>query len=527
MNLLIVDDEIRAIQAVQKNVPWQQLDFDQIFTATSKSKAIEIIEANPVDLLLCDIEMPFGSGLELLEWIQAKCLAIRCIFMTCHADFHYAQQALRLGSLDYILKPLDFEKLAQVLLLATNEIARQRQGGSPAEQYAAAAKQFWKDYVVGDIAAQPESIRLFWQQRGVKFDVQQRFLPVLASVKQWAEDTKKEEQKLYLYALRNMAEELFQAPAAAHHVVPLAGDSFLVVFSLPAGPSPEDISDLLKTASEALADAARGYLRTSVCCYVGEPVALPDLPAQLEALQTMDFNNVVLTTHCMLLAQCKTLYREQLRASPAHWRELLNSGEYSKLLREISNTVVQDSLHNSVNRAYLEKVNKEFNFLLYEFASRYGVSIDKLVDYEHGAGMMARALTSMEHFLRWLDFAIARMRGHEIEQKGSAANPVETVKHYIREHLDDELRADAIAAQVNLHPDYLGRIFKREVGIPLNQYVIHLKMHKAKWLMEHSILPISEIAAQVGYFNYSSFNRSFSKEHGMSPQEYKKLLRKG
>ncbi|OYO41027.1 hypothetical protein CG709_21350, partial [Lachnotalea glycerini] len=64
MNLLIVDDEIYAIQGILDSVNWDRLDFDNIFTANSYSQALNIFQNEKVAILVCDIEMPYGTGLD-------------------------------------------------------------------------------------------------------------------------------------------------------------------------------------------------------------------------------------------------------------------------------------------------------------------------------------------------------------------------------------------------------------------------------------------------------------------------------
>ncbi len=70
MNLLIVDDEVIAINAIMNTIDWDMLPLDQILTANSFQQAVQVFAEKPVDIVLCDIEMPQGNGLELIEWIN-------------------------------------------------------------------------------------------------------------------------------------------------------------------------------------------------------------------------------------------------------------------------------------------------------------------------------------------------------------------------------------------------------------------------------------------------------------------------
>ena len=67
MNLLILDDEIYTVRALQKSVDWKAAGIDTVEIAFNTEKAREIVSQNQVDVLLTDIEMPRESGLEFLE----------------------------------------------------------------------------------------------------------------------------------------------------------------------------------------------------------------------------------------------------------------------------------------------------------------------------------------------------------------------------------------------------------------------------------------------------------------------------
>ncbi|MGB8455504.1 MAG: helix-turn-helix domain-containing protein [Anaerocolumna sp.] len=110
-NLLIVDDEVYAIRGVREGVNWSRLNIKEVFTANSVKQAKEILLQHKVDIILCDIEMPQEDGLCLIKWLRGKNDEIECIFLTCHADFKFAQEALRLNSFDYLVKPVAYEIL--------------------------------------------------------------------------------------------------------------------------------------------------------------------------------------------------------------------------------------------------------------------------------------------------------------------------------------------------------------------------------------------------------------------------------
>ena len=112
MNLLLVDDERIAVRGMMQGVDWKGCGVDgEVLTAYNAAQALSVLEETPVSLILCDIEMPGESGIDLIRQVRARWPKTACIFLTCHADFTYAQEALWLGCLDYILKPAPYESI--------------------------------------------------------------------------------------------------------------------------------------------------------------------------------------------------------------------------------------------------------------------------------------------------------------------------------------------------------------------------------------------------------------------------------
>lgn len=126
MNLLIVNDEVIAIQGMMRTIQWQDIGIDEVKTAYDAQMARDIIAQWPVDIILCDIEMPGESGIELLSWIQEQHYIMESIILTCHADFEFAQQAVRLGCRDYILTPASYEVIAGKLSEAVAAVRRRQ-----------------------------------------------------------------------------------------------------------------------------------------------------------------------------------------------------------------------------------------------------------------------------------------------------------------------------------------------------------------------------------------------------------------
>ena len=84
MNLLIVDDEKFSVEALQNTVPWAELGIHHVFSCYNIQDAKELLENETINIMVCDIEMPSGSGLDLLAWVEKEGMPLVSILLTCH-----------------------------------------------------------------------------------------------------------------------------------------------------------------------------------------------------------------------------------------------------------------------------------------------------------------------------------------------------------------------------------------------------------------------------------------------------------
>ncbi len=117
MDLLIVDDESSLrdfLSIVFEDDGWRAE------TAASLAEGRAILQKDEPDLVLCDLMLPDGSGLELLREIKAQNPSIAVIMITAHTSTKSAVEALKAGAFDYIAKPFDIEELKIIVRKAVD-----------------------------------------------------------------------------------------------------------------------------------------------------------------------------------------------------------------------------------------------------------------------------------------------------------------------------------------------------------------------------------------------------------------------
>lgn len=127
MTLLIVNDEVVVADTMKAEIAWAEYGIDTVCVAYDACSAKEIIQGHDIDIMLCDIEMPRENGLALLRWIRGQGREIECIFLTCHAEFSYAQEAIGLRCQDYILTPAKYEDIGATIRRVVERIRSQKE----------------------------------------------------------------------------------------------------------------------------------------------------------------------------------------------------------------------------------------------------------------------------------------------------------------------------------------------------------------------------------------------------------------
>lgn len=147
MILLIINDERLNAETIKTDIPWRQYGIDEVHTAYDAHGAMKAIRSMPVDLMLCDIEMPGENGIELLRWARECYPEIECIFLTCHASFEYAKEAIGLGCQDYLLMPAPYDTIGDAVWKVVQRIKTRRTN----EKYQEYGKQVMQEKLTSTV----------------------------------------------------------------------------------------------------------------------------------------------------------------------------------------------------------------------------------------------------------------------------------------------------------------------------------------------------------------------------------------
>ncbi|MBQ9824074.1 MAG: response regulator [Solobacterium sp.] len=119
MNILMIDDDYLDLEGMQVLLKQLPLEISNVYTALSARAARETVKNKNIHIILCDVEMPEESGLDFARWLNQEGIMIPLIFVTSHASFEYAAEAVRLHVHDYLLKPVSAKALQEAMTRAS------------------------------------------------------------------------------------------------------------------------------------------------------------------------------------------------------------------------------------------------------------------------------------------------------------------------------------------------------------------------------------------------------------------------
>lgn len=515
MNVLLVDDEIYVVRALQKNINWTACEIDNAFIAFNAAKAREVLQKETVDILVTDIEMPGESGISLAKWIRDQNLHTEIVFLTSHEEFSYAQEAMHVGVIEYVVKPVDFksfEELIRKTVAKIHEDQEHQKNAAAAEQLESLSDvihaSFWTSIITGRFSNDIAEIQKQADQYDLKIDFSKAYQLVMLTLKE-ADLTKDNSN----YKSRSEAEQkimsLMEDTIIPEYCVEDYGwiyHRMWILFSEDGMPEKEGIERFIRACNELLG------INTAV--YVGGQCYIEEIYASFRQLETFDFENVSTTNGIVDTGASFTgtvLDKEFFKSVS----QFLATSHYKELKEYIAHTKEKDQ---GISSDELFFAAEQFLYEMHLFADRKGINVRDIYQTGRESGYM-NILRSKEELYRFM-FSCSQYLADNESQRKSESELVQKIQKYIQDHLEEKIVRDDIAKHVNFSVDYLSRIYKSEMGRSLTEYIAEQKMKLACKLLAEGKMSVSDISVQLGYSSLSYFSDLFKKVVGCLPSEY-------
>lgn len=211
MNILLVDDNSYTLRALKSGIDYEALGIYGVFTAKNMKEAILCLKREEIPLVLTDIEMPNGTGLQLLEWINEHKPDTVTLFCTSYASFDYAKKAVELHSFDYYLKPIQYEDLQKILEKAVAEVCKRREARAREliqDDLASRKMHFWQDTLFWVDSYDVTELGFLAESRHLSYSVEDRFTLAILQFEKEKSRMSDFAGDLERFVIKNISEEL-------------------------------------------------------------------------------------------------------------------------------------------------------------------------------------------------------------------------------------------------------------------------------------------------------------------------------
>lgn len=515
--IFVIDDEPLILRSIKMSIEDAHSGFEFVGEAMNGEDALSLIEELQPDVIFSDIRMPIMDGLALIDELRKRRVPAKIVILSGHQEFEYAKRALQLGVSDYLLKPISQIELVPLLKTLHDAFLNQT-GLSQVETLSAlvnseayslpdteALSRLFANYRAfvailvcsGSICTFSSNWltapKEFWLHRDLDAIVKKLLSGALDS---WTLDLKKANEKLVLIGIREDSPDLSDALYRS----------------------------LCWRLSEALRDDTMPV--TIVAGRIGGAAAL-DLPFTLHRLQ-------IVLNKCVRFGESRLCFSDGVNVEGADDVPTFDSNlekllalhienDRSDLFKEKFAELLEQLRAQSATQFRLESTLKLVPHL---FRNRsLQLSEDRLRELEleideliSNACRYAAVLGGMLMIIDELFAGNRRIPPDKTDQ----AMLMNEVERFVKHNYTESLSLQTLAEKFGLAPPYLSRLFKKHKNLPPSEYIIHLRIGKAKELLRTApSMTLKDIGRTVGYEDPYYLSRVFKSVTGVSPSEYR------
>lgn len=522
LKLIIVDDEQIMLRGLVETYDWNSMGFEVVGSALDGEDALELIQEVHPDVVLTDICMKCMDGIRLMEETRKIDKKVRFVVLSAYKDFAYAQEACRLGAISYLLKPITdevFARMADVYAVCIEE-KRKRSNYSKWEKFLIEDEKSFCSYMLerylrGEITR--EELLEVGAAVERHFEKNHYFAAVCLDVNVVYKITEQKEFSEKRFALDSYMKAQLQgyleywnfvnADGSHTYLVNMGqasgnGKLRLILAELPKAIGFE-ITSALTNSYQGLEGLYQAYTQVQHLFDLAneEEVNLLEEAVELEDRKGTSYP---LEAENRVILGIRRSDRDQVKQGCIEFIEVLSEDEKTNklFLRQLA---VRVELMLNDSYGLEEEIQKGFDEY-YQMFYRYPASRLMYLLYEL--------------FCMIVDIRLKTVPQGEQEKYVSY---VRSACLFMEENMkDEELGIVQVAESIFLNPVYFGRVFKSVKGMSFKQYLLQIRMERAKQLLLDTSMTVTDICQEVGIPNASYFAKLFKQCTGKLPSEYKR-----
>lgn len=535
--VVLVDDDFPVRVLIKQLIDWEQNDLEIIGEAIDGEEGLEKIMKLEPDIAIVDIGMPIINGVELIKQLKERNSNCKIIVLSCHDDFQYVKQALKLGAEEYILKNLvTQEKLIEVLNNVKKEIDKEildKQENLKIKRWANRGmwelKQEYLQQILKGIIIDKSKIKQLVEEFSIDISYNSNAL-VLIEIDNYEDMiikiASRNNKKLFNFSIRNVIEEVLLGMEKGE-VVDLNGKHTAVIVNFDREKSENTIRERLNLLASTIRNSINRYLDINVSIVITEKSNdLLDLfnlyeEAHITMLQKFykGYNKIYWTDNKSYINN-NSLYINDLEKNIYKY---VKSSDLNSIKNTMDN-IVNNAVENLILPSKVISSWLEIHIILEKICSSYDIELKEITD-----GSLVKEINRTETIYELRDIIINAFAKITPYFKKNTENNTEyhaiinEIIYYINSNYMKDINLSTVADRVGMNMAYVSHLFKQQVGESFVERLKKTRIEKAKNLLENTDETVNNIASAVGFSDRKYFSKTFKKVVGVNPTEYKKI----
>lgn len=535
--LLLVDDEEPVRKAIINKIEWEAYGFQVVGEADNGKTALELIEKTTPDVVITDIKMPYMDGIELAKELKQRFSGIKVVFLTGFDEFEYAQKAINLTVIEYILKPISADELMNILINIKNkidsEVAQKEDIEALKKHYRDSLpilkEKFLASLVNGKIGN--KEIKHKINTLGLKLNGGSYLVSIIEmDISSHVNNENSysfrlpDEMELLQFAVLNITNEI------------LNNNDFGVAFMINEniaiiGVEKEDDREKIIDRASFILDE----IRQKVKKYLGYTITIGVGTASktLEEIHLSYKNALSALEYKVVMGNDKIIVIEDVEPESAD-KIIFDENKEQRLISVIK-VGTTDEIHRCIDKLFEEISNKkatvkdyqvyimEIITTIFKAAKSVNVEISTLFGQSDNLFSELNRFNELNEIKDIIKNICCTISQNILEKRQETFNQlVFRAKVYIKENYSDsEMSINKVCSYLHISAPYFSSIFKKETKTTFINYLTQVRMEAAKDLLKNTDLKTFEIAEKVGFSDSNYFSYSFKKNYGISPSEYR------
>lgn len=509
MKILIVEDEVNAREGLADLLSKISQEYIVCGKASDGEQGLILSKELKPDLIFVDIEMPRLNGLQMIEKINESGEEPYFVILSGYSDFKYAQKGISLGVSEYLLKPITYINLKNLMTEMSRKFNLKKEKAKLLRQY----------------ISEEELLEKIMLNSGK--DIEEAYKVIESNINQeeniyllnfYLRDRYKDKSKIIIEELHNFMgyhniKTFYYSTLKEYNYLPILINtkiSFLEILKM------LKYNLLFYVRKNGFPDITVSIINLSD--------RLGEIKNSLDKLHGLSKWPIVLGNeeiiHEELISKLKISYCSYPKDIENEALFVIKNNEYKKLIN-INKRLISYLKANIYNPTEIIETCSNYIFSILTFLKGYNTNFYNSFKNEGILDDIRRSYTisELKEHLDALVDIICKRCGEDL----ISSLPVRKAINYIKEYYNYKISLDEIANSMNITPEYLSRLFTKEIGKSFSDYLKEYRIENAKKLMSNDKLKIYQIAKKVGYSDPKYFCKVFKEVTGMTPKEYLKF----